>query len=437
MGIGPDSYGPGKMDTGLYDMIAGLGPAYTKAADRTRKIDLEDQRREVLAGAGVGPDGSLDLASAGRALMSIGDLEGAAGIVKLLQAQNDGDWNKNLSVANLQLQQSADNRANRELGLRENTIGVPAGFERVAGGGLQPIKGGPEDPTHVGAKKDAGKDEKLDEVAKAQLGADMGRIKDFNADAETARDLAVSVANIRELRKGAVVSTPFGDYRPAGKPFAGLVAAGADMAGQGGPRALEAAATDFKLNLSSKLKGAISDKEQTMLSKATTGLNMSDPAADVVLELAEAGTVRKRERSAFAQAWFGRNKTLAGSDEAWDRYLEEKPLLASAGEGRLAINKANLNQWKRYIGDAPKEATPTTRGSKAGASSAAAAAPGAVEYAGDNDENLARLEGAPQKYVEGATYRSASTGKTYTVVNGRPVETKGAAPAPAAADEEE
>lgn len=71
----------------LYQMLAGLGSAFTGAQDRARKneasqftLDNEKRKRDVLAGIGDGP---LDYNSLSRKFIGIGDLAGGTALAKL------------------------------------------------------------------------------------------------------------------------------------------------------------------------------------------------------------------------------------------------------------------------------------------------------------------------------------------------------------------
>lgn len=170
--------------------------------------------------------------------------------------------------------------------------------------------------------------------------AEFERLKGIDEAAEGARGVRQSVANLRELRKGV-------GYE--GMPMAGPMSKVAGMVGYGGGQALESAATNFKLDLSTKLKGAISDKEQAMLSAATPGLGMSDDAANQTLATYEGVAERAIERQRFYQTWRARNKTLAGADEAWDRYVNDNPVVQADRDGKLALNRQNLGNWQKYV----------------------------------------------------------------------------------------
>lgn len=196
--------------------------------------------------------------------------------------------------------------------------------------------------------------------ADLQRKAEFDRLKDMNDSAEGARTIKQSVNNLRELRKGVGYS---------GMPMAGAASKVAGMAGYGGGQALESAATNFKLDLSTKLKGAISDKEQAMLNSATPGLGMSDSAANQTLATYEGVAERALERNKFYQTWRARNKTLAGADDAWDAYVNENPVVQADKNGTLALNRKNLGNWQKYVTTAPKPGQ--------GAQPAAAATPSA------------------------------------------------------------
>ncbi|MCV9940900.1 cell wall hydrolase [Boseaceae bacterium BT-24-1] len=180
--------------------------------------------------------------------------------------------------------------------------------------------------------------------------SEFERLKGLDEAAEGARGIRQSVNNLRELRKGV-------SYE--GMPLAGPASKIAGMAGYGGGQALESAATNFKLDLSTKLKGAISDKEQAMLNSATPGLGMSDDAANQTLATYEGVAERAIERQRFYQTWRARNKTLSGADDAWDRYVNENPVVQADKDGKLSLSRQNLGNWQKYVA-APVKA-PTSK----------------------------------------------------------------------------
>lgn len=194
--------------------------------------------------------------------------------------------------------------------------------------------------------------QKPNEEEKLTRKAEFEKLKEMDSAADAARGVRQSVTNLRELRKGV-------SYE--GYPLAGGMATVAGAFGYGGGQALEAAATNFKLDLSGKLKGAISDKEQAMLNAATPGLGMSDDAANQTLATYEGVAERAIERAKFFQMWRARNKTLAGADDAWDRYVEANPVIKADKSGGLSLDRKNLGNWQSYIaapGQAPRAGQP-------------------------------------------------------------------------------
>jgi len=192
---------------------------------------------------------------------------------------------------------------------------------------------------------------KVNEEEKLQRKAEFDKLKELDAAAEAARGVKSGVATLRDMRKGV-------SYE--GLPGAGLMSKAAGIFGQGGGQALEAQATQFKLDLSGKLKGAISDKEQSMLNSATPGLGMSDDAAERTLSVYEGAAERAVERGKFYQTWRARNKSLVGADDAWDRYVEQNPVVQTDKDGGLKLNRKNLGNWQRYIPTVGKDGKPTT-----------------------------------------------------------------------------
>jgi len=236
--------------------------------------------------------------------------------------------------------------------------------------------------------------QKPSEEDKLTRKAEFDKLKELDAAAEAARGIKGGVATLRDMRKGV-------SYE--GLPGAGLMSTAAGIFGHGGGQALEAAATQFKLELSGKLKGAISDKEQSMLNSATPGLGMSDDAAERTLSVYEGAAERAVERGKFYQTWRARNKSLAGADDAWDRYVEQNPVVQTDKDGGLTLNRKNLGNWQRYIPTVGKDGKPTAPPPQDGPGQGGEGKPApddrAINYLRSNPEQRAFFD---QKYGAGS-----------------------------------
>jgi hypothetical protein len=83
---------------------------------------------------------------------------------------------------------------------------------------------------------------------------------------------------------------------------------------------------------------------------------MGDAAAKPIIDAARAGAVRLRERAKFYETWHGKNGSLRGADEAWDKFMDEKPIIEFSNKGDPSVNMNNVTSWKDYIAAAPKPA---------------------------------------------------------------------------------
>jgi hypothetical protein len=139
------------------------------------------------------------------------------------------------------------------------------------------------------------------------------------------------------------------DYE--GAPFATARANLTGWLSQSGAdgQAVQSNATNFKLDLSGKLKGAISDKEGVMLNNATPGLDMADAAADPIIKGYNATGQRAIEHAKFMKEWFHANNSDYGADEAWDQYINDNPIVSTDQNGALTINEGNIGNWQNYV----------------------------------------------------------------------------------------
>lgn len=370
MGIGPDSYGPGKVDDTIPRLIAGIGPSFFGARDRARKNDLEDQRRETLAGIAPGADGQVDVAAVGRKLLSIGDMEGALTASRLAQAQADGQWNKDFQVASLQLQARAADRADQR-------ASIPQDFERDPSdpSKLRPITGGPKDPAQIEAEA------KAKDVKGKPLGG-------------------------RDVDKLMSAGSSFDDH--------------------------DRLSTSFKPEFGGWYSGALGDLANT--AARNLGLGNKDAAAwwadyqtqkNQVRHALFGSALTATEKGEYEKADINPGMT----PDAITKNLDRQKALATRAARKLADFHLRAGQDAGEIEAAlgiPLErlglkipaGTKQRRG-------AAPAGPGAPALA-ETEEDVQRLEGTAGpatggNLIEGATYRSPSTKKLYTVRGGKAV----------------
>lgn len=425
MGIGPDSYGP--PDGHYFEKIGSLGASWMDQSDKGVERDLRDKRLRTLADLAANtPDGGPpDMETVGKALMSIGDLTGAMSAAKLAQAQKDSQFTQWSTIAQHQATQRGLDIQDRTAATQERLAGVPQGYERTETG-MKHVEGGPADPKVVSKLAE---EKARDNLA---LGADKQDLETLGAhkkDAADAADMSRTIDEIRKLRQGATI----GGYHYAGLPLAGMAAqaAASPLLGEranGNGASLDAAGMKFRTAVIKQMPGAITEKEQALITPVVPGTNMSDATANIMLDLGDATAARTQEKAQASATYFGKHKTLTGFDTQWKRYLDENQIVTQDKRGNVRLDRSNLGKWKGYVEKMPDGITPLNgkdkdeapKGSKPAASKAAA--PVGMP--------------APAGYAEGATVRQKSTGQEFTVSGGRlvPKPKAGAAPADAGED---
>lgn len=276
------------------------------------------------------PDGTFDYgAGAASIIENGGDPQQATTLARLAEVASQNQYARQTDTRDFNYRQGQDKIAND---LRQQFFGVESGLKAEAlrlRGAQQQVRQSPQDS--------------------ALFKIDAEELKNYNEAANDARGLISDVGALREARKGV-------GY--AGQPLAQTRAAALGALGYGQGQTVDALSTKMKLNLSKDLKGAISDKEQAMLQSATPGLSMSDDAAQQILDATEAAAKRKIERAQFSREYLERNKTLRGSDETWNKYIEENPILNKSDNGGLSINQKAIGSWKNYLGSGQQPQQP-------------------------------------------------------------------------------
>lgn len=248
---------------------------------------------------------------------------------------------------NQQQQRQAERERLDILRQQSNRREIPANFELSPDGkGLRPMAGGPADPAYKREVERTGKDpfEKIN----------VDRIGELRTAADKSRDLLGNVEALEAARRGALATG--GALRV---PFI----AGAVSGISPGNQTLDAAAAKFAGAAAEQLKGALSDKDLAFINKGVPGASMSDEAAKPIIEATRAGALRSRERSKFYETWYARTKSLDGADEAWDKFLNEKPIVSFGAKGQTVVNQGNVAAWKGYI---PEKSAAAPRGASAG-----------------------------------------------------------------------
>ena len=141
--------------TDSFTPLSQIGQSFFKQYDDGRKRAIEDQRKAALAEESKRTNGNVNLGSLGKTLLGVGDLEGALTAARLAEAQGDRQFLRQTNERDFQYRQQQDavtnQRANQQVDLQKRALEggrVPAGFRATAGGGFEPIPGGPEDPVY-------------------------------------------------------------------------------------------------------------------------------------------------------------------------------------------------------------------------------------------------------------------------------------------------
>lgn len=103
--------------------------------------------------------------------------------------------------------------------------------------------------------------------------------------------------------------------------------------------------TQFVLNFIQQTKGSISERENKTFEKAAAGISNSREGNRKIANAMDAAAQRAREQSAFLRSYIEKNGSLSGSDEVWNKYVNENEII----DENLNLNKNNMNNWKAYL----------------------------------------------------------------------------------------
>jgi hypothetical protein len=101
----------------------------------------------------------------------------------------------------------------------------------------------------------------------------------------------------------------------------------------------------FTVDATIPLKGAISEREISLLTQTSPGRTLEPEANENVLMAHEAGAARAKEKAAFMSEFIKRDPTMADAEAAWQLYIEENPII----NDDLTINQNNIRNWRGYI----------------------------------------------------------------------------------------
>lgn len=234
-------------------------------------------------------------------------------------------------------------------GTEAATKGAPSGY----------MWNDPNDPSK-GVSVMPGFKEKPDPIEtmtrREEVKADNKQIAEARKEANISRETLDKLAQLRAARAGVSYE---GGVAPEWRTTLGKWLPDSPIPGVGLPfipsqeeagkaEQIGSLATDIQLQFTQKTKGAISNREMELFGAATPGLTMSDAGANRVIDGFEAGSLRLREKPKFYEAYRKANGSLDGADEAWDNFVEERPILEDDGTGGFTVNRENVGAWKQY-----------------------------------------------------------------------------------------
>lgn len=128
------------------------------------------------------------------------------------------------------------------------------------------------------------------------------------------------------------------------------------LPGDGAARgSFQSLAVDAQLTFIAKTKGAVTDQEMALFRSAVPGLGQSPQANQMIADILSAGARRVQTRAKFMEEYAARNGSLEGSKAAWDRYMQENPLM-ERGESGIVLNEEG--NYSSYL---DKQSAPVNR----------------------------------------------------------------------------
>lgn len=109
---------------------------------------------------------------------------------------------------------------------------------------------------------------------------------------------------------------------------------GVDLPGDPGSRAImESGGLDVALEKVSKTKGAISNAEMNLFMSASPGLQKTPEGNAAILDMIDAIADRQVMRATELERWVGQTGSTRGFEEAWNKYINENPLIVEGQNG--------------------------------------------------------------------------------------------------------
>ena len=87
------------------------------------------------------------------------------------------------------------------------------------------------------------------------------------------------------------------------------------------------------MTFTAKTKGAITDREMGMFRTAVPSLAQTPEGNEQIIKTMRAGAQRVQQRAAFYERWLQQNGSMSGAQTAWNRYIEDNPLIEGTDNG--------------------------------------------------------------------------------------------------------
>jgi hypothetical protein len=208
----------------------------------------------------------------------------------------------------------------------------PDAYKVVDGRLVQLTAEGPQDVT-----PERPRTKLQDRIDQEQFKADVKSVDRYIQDADSANDLLNKLGRLKIARDQTGREGPISNILPSYSAEAQQV---------------DSASTEIQLEFTKQTKGAITEREMSLFAGATPGWQMTDEAAGPVIQAMELAAQRTKEKAAFYDAWLRTHSSLNGAQNAWNAFMNDKPIIQKDQSGRLQLAPENLGAWQAYLGGA-------------------------------------------------------------------------------------
>lgn len=212
----------------------------------------------------------------------------------------------------------------------------PDAYKVVDGRLVQITPQGPQDVTPERSRPKI-----QDRIDQEQFKSDVKTVDRYVEGADNANDLLNKLGRLKIARDRTTREGPLSNMLPSYSPEA---------------QAVDSASTEIQLEFTKQTKGAITEREMSLFAGATPGWQMTDAAAGPVIQAMELAAERTKEKAAFYDAWLRTHQSLKGAQNAWNAFIEDKPIIQQDANGRLQLAPENLGSWQDYLAGAPQRA---------------------------------------------------------------------------------